>query len=157
MIRIVLVDDHELVRTGFRLILQQQADIDVVGEAADGERGLVLLKTLKPDLALVDVHMPGVSGIEVTERVRKLKLKTRIIIGLSDWSRSPATPPSFDEGSANTRWLTRADGRSGWPIGARSIASMRAFSAAVSIARCGDAAHAHGCRPSGTDAVVIAR
>jgi len=52
----------------------------VVGEAADGERGLVLLKTLKPDLALVDVHMPGVSGIEVTERVRKLKLKTRIII-----------------------------------------------------------------------------
>ncbi|HQZ63405.1 MAG TPA: response regulator transcription factor, partial [Dokdonella sp.] len=80
MIRIVLVDDHELVRTGFRLILQQQADIDVVGEAADGERGLVLLKTLKPDLALVDVHMPGVSGIEVTERVRKLKLKTRIII-----------------------------------------------------------------------------
>ncbi|MFZ1837958.1 MAG: DNA-binding response regulator, partial [Dokdonella sp.] len=41
MIRIVLVDDHELVRTGFRLILQQQADIEVVGEAADGERGLV--------------------------------------------------------------------------------------------------------------------
>ncbi|MFZ1620987.1 response regulator [Dokdonella sp.] len=80
MIRIVLVDDHELVRTGFRLILQQQADIEVVGEAADGERGLVLLKTLKPDLALVDVHMPGVSGIEVTERVRKLKLKTSIII-----------------------------------------------------------------------------
>ena len=80
MIRIVLVDDHELVRTGFRLILQQQADIEVVGEAADGEHGLVLLKTLKPDLALVDVHMPGVSGIEVTERVRKLNLKTRIII-----------------------------------------------------------------------------
>jgi two-component system, NarL family, invasion response regulator UvrY len=80
MIRIVLVDDHELVRTGFRLILEQQADIEVVGEASDGEQGLALLRTLKPDIALVDVHMPGVSGIEVTERVRTLKLKTRVVI-----------------------------------------------------------------------------
>ncbi|MEP6882510.1 MAG: response regulator, partial [Dokdonella sp.] len=80
MIRIVLVDDHELVRTGFRLILEQQPDMQVVGEASDGEHGLLLLKKLKPDLALVDVHMPGVSGIEVTERVRKLKLKTRVVI-----------------------------------------------------------------------------
>ncbi len=75
MIRIVLIDDHELVRTGFRMILGQQPDVEVVGEASDGEQGLALLRTLKPDLALVDVHMPGVS-----ERVRKLKLKTRIVI-----------------------------------------------------------------------------
>jgi DNA-binding NarL/FixJ family response regulator len=80
MIRIVLIDDHELVRTGFRMILAQQPDIEVVGEASDGEHGLALLRKLQPDLALVDVHMPGVSGIEVTERVRKLKLKTRIVI-----------------------------------------------------------------------------
>lgn len=80
MIRIILIDDHELVRTGFRMILGQQPDIEVVGEASDGEQGLALLRSLKPDLALVDVHMPGVSGIEVTERVRKLKLKTRIVI-----------------------------------------------------------------------------
>jgi two-component system invasion response regulator UvrY len=80
MIRIALIDDHELVRTGFRMILSQQADIEVVGEASDGERGLALLRSLKPDIALVDVHMPGISGIEVTERVRKLKLKTRIVI-----------------------------------------------------------------------------
>ncbi|MGB0133080.1 response regulator [Dokdonella sp.] len=80
MFRIVIIDDHELVRTGFRMILEQQPDIDVVGEASDGEQGLALIKQLKPDLALVDVHMPGVSGIEVTERVRKLKLKTRIVI-----------------------------------------------------------------------------
>lgn len=80
MIRIVLIDDHELVRTGFRLILEQQPDMQVIGEASDGENGLLLLKKLKPDLALVDVHMPGVSGIEVTERVRKLKLKSRVVI-----------------------------------------------------------------------------
>lgn len=80
MMRVVLIDDHELVRTGFRMILGQQPDIEVVGEASDGERGLGLLRKLQPDVALVDVHMPGVSGIEVTERARKLKLPTRIVI-----------------------------------------------------------------------------
>lgn len=80
MMRVVLIDDHELVRTGFRMILTQQPDIHVVGEASDGEHGLALLRSLQPDVALVDVHMPGVSGIEVTERARKLKLPTRIVI-----------------------------------------------------------------------------
>lgn len=80
MIRIVLVDDHALVRTGLRLILEKQADMEVAGEAEDGERGLALIRQIKPDIALVDVHMPGVSGIEVTERVRKAKLETRIVI-----------------------------------------------------------------------------
>ena len=80
MIQVVIVDDHELVRTGYRLIIEQQADIKGVGEAADGEQGLALLRKLEPDVAIVDLHMPGVSGIEVTERVRKLKLKTRIVI-----------------------------------------------------------------------------
>lgn len=80
MISVAIVDDHEMVRTGFRLILGQQADVQVVGEAGDGESGLALLRSLAPHVALVDVHMPGISGIEVTERARRLKLPTRIII-----------------------------------------------------------------------------
>ncbi len=80
MIRVVLVDDHELVRTGFRMILAQQAGIEVVGEAADGESGLALIRASKPDVAIVDVHMPRLSGIELTDRVRKLKLATRIVV-----------------------------------------------------------------------------
>jgi len=80
MLRIALIDDHELVRTGFRMILASQPDIEIVGEAADGELGIALLRNLEPDVALVDVHMPGVSGIEVTERVRKFNLRTRIVI-----------------------------------------------------------------------------
>lgn len=80
MIRIVLVDDHALVRTGLRLILEKQPDMEIAGEAEDGERGLALIKQAKPDVALIDVHMPGVSGIEVTERVRRAKLETRIVI-----------------------------------------------------------------------------
>ena len=80
MIRVVLVDDHELVRTGFRMILAQQPGIEVVGEAADGEQGLALIRSVKPDVALVDVHMPRISGIELTDRVRKHKLATRVVI-----------------------------------------------------------------------------
>ncbi|HET8940373.1 MAG TPA: response regulator transcription factor, partial [Rudaea sp.] len=80
MIRIVLIDDHELVRTGLRMILEKHADVEVLGEAHDGEQGLALIKQSKPDIALVDVHMPGFSGVEVTERVRRAKLATRIVI-----------------------------------------------------------------------------
>lgn len=80
MIRIVLVDDHELVRSGFRLILAGQSDIEVVGEASNAEDGLRLVRSVKPDVALVDVHMPGMSGIELTERVQRAGLRTRIVI-----------------------------------------------------------------------------
>lgn len=80
MIRVVLVDDHELVRTGFRMILAAQKGIEVVGEAADGEQGLALIRSKKPDIALVDVHMPQLSGIELTDRVRRLKLATRVVV-----------------------------------------------------------------------------
>ena len=80
MIRIVLVDDHELVRAGFRLILSGQSDIEVVGEAGSAEDGLRLIRAQKPDVALIDVHMPGMSGIELTERVRRADLATHIII-----------------------------------------------------------------------------
>ncbi len=80
MINVVLIDDHELVRTGFRMILGQHADIRVVGEAASAEEGSRLIRTLKPEVALVDVHMPGMSGIELTERICRTKASTHIVI-----------------------------------------------------------------------------
>ena len=80
MIQIVLIDDHELVRTGFRMILQQQPDMSICGEAASAEEGLRLIRSLKPEIALVDVHMPGMSGIELTERVSRAELATRIVV-----------------------------------------------------------------------------
>ena len=80
MIRVVLVDDHELVRSGFRLILAEQSDIEVVGEASNAEDGLRLIRTQKPDVALIDVHMPGMSGIELTERVQRAGVATQIVI-----------------------------------------------------------------------------
>jgi len=80
MIQIVLVDDHTLVRTGLRMILTQQPDMEVIGEAEDGETGLALIKRVRPDIALVDVHMPRFSGVELTERARRAKLSTRVMI-----------------------------------------------------------------------------
>jgi DNA-binding NarL/FixJ family response regulator len=80
MIRIALVDDHGLMRAGLRAILQKEGDIEIVGEAEDGERGLVLIRQMQPDVALVDVHMPGISGVELTERVRRSKLASRVVI-----------------------------------------------------------------------------
>jgi len=70
-IRVFMVDDHALVRAGMRMILAGETDIEVVGEADSGETALPLIRKLKPDVVLCDLHLPGVSGLEVTERVVK--------------------------------------------------------------------------------------
>jgi DNA-binding NarL/FixJ family response regulator len=80
MIRVVLVDDHELVRTGFRMILAAEADIEVVGEAGTGEDGIELVRRLKPDVVLMDVNLPGISGIEATERLARGGDSIRVIV-----------------------------------------------------------------------------
>ncbi|MBB1251821.1 response regulator transcription factor [Streptomyces sp. OF3] len=67
--RVLIADDQEMVRTGFRLILEAQPGIEVVGEAADGARCVELARRLRPDVCLVDVRMPRLDGLEVTRRL----------------------------------------------------------------------------------------
>ncbi|HEX6492724.1 MAG TPA: response regulator transcription factor [Candidatus Dormibacteraeota bacterium] len=71
MIRVVVVDDHWVVRQGLRLFLAQQEGIEVVGEAADGEEALGVVETLRPDVVLMDVLMPRLDGIAATRRIRE--------------------------------------------------------------------------------------
>ena len=79
-IKVFIVDDHALVRTGFRLILAQHPDIEIVGEADSGEEALPQIRRLKPDVLLCDLHLPGISGLEVTERVVRGDYGTRVIM-----------------------------------------------------------------------------
>ncbi|MGY1584562.1 response regulator [Streptomyces sp. MN13] len=69
MIRVLLVDDQPLIRSGFRALLALEGDIEVVAEAANGQEGLALAKELLPDVALVDIQMPVMDGIEATRRI----------------------------------------------------------------------------------------
>lgn len=69
MIRVMLVDDQAMVRAGFRMILEQEADITIVGEAADGREATELVGRCRPDVILLDVRMPRMDGIEACERI----------------------------------------------------------------------------------------
>ncbi|HEU5203866.1 MAG TPA: response regulator transcription factor [Candidatus Limnocylindrales bacterium] len=79
-IRVLLVDDQTLVRTGFRLILGSEPDIEVVGDAADGQEGIEQGRRLRPDVVLMDIRMPKVDGIEATRRVTKASPATKVVI-----------------------------------------------------------------------------
>ena len=79
-IRVYLVDDHALVRTGMKMILSGETDMEVIGEAECGEDALREIRQLKPDVVLCDLHLPGVSGLEVTERVVRGDHGTRVVI-----------------------------------------------------------------------------
>ncbi|MBD9369199.1 response regulator [Xanthomonas sp. XNM01] len=79
-IRVFLVDDHALVRTGLRMILSAEDDIEIVGEAESGEEALPQIRRLKPDVVLCDLHLPGVSGLEVTERIVRAGHESRVVI-----------------------------------------------------------------------------
>ena len=80
MTRILLADDQALVRQGFRLILELEQDIDVVGEAADGAEALRLARELEPDVAVMDIRMPKLDGIEATRRLQQAGSQTRVLI-----------------------------------------------------------------------------
>ena len=98
MIRVMLVDDHELVRTGFRHILSDMHEVEVVGEAETGEGALKLIPQLEPDLILMDINMPGIGGIEATRTI-KHKYPIIQIIVISVHSDSPFPAKLYEAGA----------------------------------------------------------
>lgn len=77
---IILADDHELVRAGIRSILETFPNVRVEAESGDGKEALELVRRLEPDVLLLDITLPGLNGLEVVERVRKLELRTRVLM-----------------------------------------------------------------------------
>ena len=79
-VSVILVDDQPLLRKGFRMVLEEEEGIDVVGEASDGAAALDLARRLRPDVAVMDVRMPGMDGIEATRAILAAEPRTRILI-----------------------------------------------------------------------------
>ncbi len=79
IIKVLLADDHELVRKGFRLMLDAQPDLGVVGEAADGAEAVELCRRLRPDVVLMDLHMPGLDGVRATELITAELPEVRVL------------------------------------------------------------------------------
>jgi DNA-binding NarL/FixJ family response regulator len=80
MTRVLLVDDQALLRMGFRLVLEAEEDLEVVGEAGDGRSAVEQVRALGPDVVLMDVRMPGMNGIEATEQIVASRPATRVLI-----------------------------------------------------------------------------
>jgi len=80
MIRVLLVDDQSLLRMGFRMILEAEPDIEVIGEAADGQTGVSMASALHPDVVLMDVRMPGLDGIRATASITAAGPLTKVLI-----------------------------------------------------------------------------
>lgn len=78
--RVLLVDDHALVRSGLRAVLATTDDCEVVGEAATGEAAVALVPTLRPDVVVMDLSMPGAGGVEATRQVRALLPSVRVLV-----------------------------------------------------------------------------
>lgn len=79
-IRVLLAEDHVVVREGTRELIQREQDMEVVGEAGDGEQAIELAATLRPDVVIMDIAMPKVNGIEATKRIKELYPTTAVLI-----------------------------------------------------------------------------
>ena len=79
-IRVLLVDDHAVLRAGLKALLDTEPDMVVVGEAATGEEGLETVKKIKPDVVVMDLSMPGMGGMEATRQITALGLDTKVLV-----------------------------------------------------------------------------
>ena len=93
MIRVLLVDDQALIRTGFKTILETEPGIEVVGEAADGTEGIALALDLQPDVICMDVQMPQLDGIEATRQLTAKGCRSAILIATTSCSRPSRRGP----------------------------------------------------------------
>ncbi|MFF5029271.1 response regulator [Streptomyces collinus] len=98
-IKVLIVDDHQVVRRGLRTFLEVQDDIEVVGEAADGAEGVTRAEELRPDVVLMDVKMPGADGIDALRKLRELDNRARVLI-VTSFTEQRTVVPALRAGAA---------------------------------------------------------
>ena len=99
MVRVLLVDDHNVVRAGLRALLESRGRVRVVGEASSGEEAVDKARTLEPDIVLMDLAMPGMNGVEATRRITGLGLDTKVLV-LTIHDEDEFLVPALDAGAA---------------------------------------------------------
>ncbi len=104
MIKVLLVDDHDLVRTGIRSILEGTPDISVIGEASSGEQAVEMVRHSPPDIVLMDVNMPGIGGLEATRKILRIAERVKVI-ALTIHAEQPFPEQLHEAGAAG--YLTK--------------------------------------------------
>ena len=97
-VKIVIIEDYKLTRVGLRSSLNEFEGINVVGEAEDGEKGINIVKEIKPDVVLMDLGLPGINGIEVTQQIKSFDESIKIII-LTSHDRNEEVLASLGSGA----------------------------------------------------------
>ena len=99
MMRVLLVDDHKVVRAGLRALLESTGRVDVVGEASSGEDAVAKARALEPDIVIMDLAMPGMDGVQATRHITGLGLETRVLV-LTVHDEDEFLVPALDAGAA---------------------------------------------------------
>jgi DNA-binding NarL/FixJ family response regulator len=151
VIRVLVVDDHALFRSGLRMLIESQADLTVVGEAADGAAALQQVADLAPDVVLMDIRMPGVDGVTATERIAASGSAARIIV-LTTFDLDEAAARAIRAGASG---FVLKDARPEFLLAA--IRTVHSGTAVIAPAAIRDLLATFGsARPSGDDERLVA-
>ncbi len=124
LIRVLLAEDHTIVRQGLRSLLDPQDGIEVVGEAENGTGAVEMAEALRPDVVVMDLNLPGIDGVEATKRIREATPDTRVVV-LSMHSTPEHVRPAIRAGAGG--YLVKGSGLSDLIAAVRAVASGNAF------------------------------
>ncbi len=147
MIRVLIAEDHLMVRAGIRALLEKAGDIHVMGEASNGQEAIEMTKTLKPDVLIMDIMMPRMNGIQAAENLRDMKLPTRVLL-LSMYSDEGFVHQALQHGVKGYVLKSSVSDELLWAV--RAVASGKTYlSSPVSEIVVESAIHPHSAQQDG--------